>query len=327
MGVAAAVAAALAVGAAVGGGATGEVTPPPSVLASRRGLTWLAAEQLPDGSWGTPSGEQVRFKPGCTGLAVLAFAACRYKPGDAVPHGKPLAKAVDYLLGSADVAGCLKGEEPANMYNHGFAMLALAQVAKKGYKERDIRLALARAVNLTRHAQHDDGGWRYTPVPEGLSDVTNTATQVAALAAAAEAGVRVPADVMRRALDYTRKLQQPDGGFAYMAVAGKSGFPRSAAALFAVLRARADEPAVVKKGIGYLKGVPDEQRRAWLFYAQYYATRAMALAGKKPFQAWMPDARGAILKAQRPDGSWGDKEPRVYSTALAILALTAPAPR
>ena len=304
MGVAAAVAAALAVGAAVGGGATGEVRPPPSVLASRRGLTWLAAEQLPDGSWGTPSGQQVRFKPGCTGLAVLAFAACNYKPGDAVPHGKPLAKAVDYLLGSADAAGCLKGEEPANMYNHGFAMLALAQVAKKGYKERDVRLALARAVNLTRHAQHDDGGWRYTPMPRGLSDVTNTATQVAALAAAAEAGVRVPADVMR-----------------------KSGFPRSAAALFAVLRARADEPAVVKKGIGYLKGVPDEQRRAWLFYAQYYATRAMALAGKKPFQAWMPDARGAILKAQRRDGSWGDKEPRVYSTALAILALTAPAPR
>ena len=308
--------------------------PAPAVAkASDRGLGWLARQQNPDGSWSTGGAGKTRFKPGCTGLVVLAYASRGHTPG----HGrfaKPLARAVDYLLASAERGLGIFVEEAgpgnrtfANMYNHGFATLALARVADAGYKRDRIRRALAKAVRTTIHAQHPDGGWRYTPLPEGASDVTNTATQVAALLAAAKAGAMVPKAPLARALAYIRSLQALDGGFAYMARTRTSAFPRSAAALFALLRAADDDRMAIKRAIRYLNALPDEKRGSFYFYGQYYATRAMSLVGSKSFKAWYPAVRDAVLQRQQADGSWKQPTGSAYATAMAVLVLNASAPK
>src|SRR6476661_357448 len=67
-----------------------------------RGLTFLAAQQQPDGSFPTLPGAQ----PAVTSLCVLSFMAHGHNPGTG-PYGERLERAIQYIIGCQKPSGII----------------------------------------------------------------------------------------------------------------------------------------------------------------------------------------------------------------------------
>jgi hypothetical protein len=150
------------------------------------GLTWLAGQQLEDGSFGSTShyGKHVAI----TGLAGLAFMADGHVPGRG-EYGLVVHRCVDFILSSRSESGLLAFDTSHGpMYGHGFATLFLAEVYGMS-PQPELREALRKAIRLIVTTQNDEGGWRYQPV-RADADLSVTVCQVMALRAARNAGRR-----------------------------------------------------------------------------------------------------------------------------------------
>ena len=206
-----------------------------SAAAVERGLAFLAARQHDDGSYGA---DVYQGHVAVTAFVSRAMMASGSKPGEG-PYGERLSKSLAYLLGRVQESGLISSKdanEPAPMYGHAFALMFLAECQKAAPKD-EIKEKIERAVKLIVKSQNKEGGWRYLPKP-GDADLSVTVTQLMALAAARDAGVDVPKEVIDRAIDYVKKSQNSDGGFRYLLQGGTSGFARSAAAVTALVPRR-----------------------------------------------------------------------------------------
>ncbi len=193
-------------------------------------LTWVAAQQQPDGSF---SG----LGAGSTADAVLAICAVGGDPnGFLVAGNSPItyiAAHLDDLTASAGstaktvLAVVCAGKNPRNLA--GVDLLARLEAARDagGHYGSDLTghafalLALAAtgqpvpeaAVAWLRNAQTPEGGWGWDGSPtSGNADTNSTALAVQALVAAG-----LPADdpAIVRALEYLHTQQNEDGGFPY----------------------------------------------------------------------------------------------------------------
>ena len=224
-----------------------------SAAAVEHGLAFLAARQHDDGSYGA---DVYQGHVAVTAFVSRAMMATGSKPGEG-PYGERLSKSLAYLLGRVQTGGLIRSvdpNEPAPMYGHAFALMFLAECQKAAPKD-EIKEKIELAVNLIVKSQNKEGGWRYLPKP-GDADLSVTVTQLLALAAARDAGVDVPKEVINRAIDYVKKSQNDDGGFRYMLQEGTSGFARSAAAVTALYRAGAADCEEVRKGADYVAKFP-----------------------------------------------------------------------
>ncbi|MGA2067700.1 MAG: prenyltransferase/squalene oxidase repeat-containing protein [Thermoguttaceae bacterium] len=305
-----------------------EMITPAAEQAIRKGLAWLAQRQNDDGSFGTGPH---RGSVGICGLCGMAFMSGGSTPGRG-PYGRPVTRAVDYILANAQQSGFIL--EPATadhgpMYNHGFATLFLAECY--GMSPRtDLREKLAKAVKLIVNSQNQEGGWRYSAERAPAADISVTSCEVMALRAARNAGLSVPKETFDRAREYIQRSQNADGGFVYiLREGGESAFPRSAAALVALAGAGIYEDPQVTKGLDYLMSfLPAEnlvRRETYFEYGHYYAAQAMWLAGGQRWAKWYPAVRDELVARQRPDGSWmaSDYGPE-YATAMLLMVLQMP---
>ena len=209
-----------------------------------RALAWIADHQQPGGMWGSKDGTCVA-DTALSVLALMAGGST-VGPGVPAegggagpettrgPYAKQVQAGIKYLAGRAwaqepdKARGYIRGDSNSKMHGHGFATLALAEACgslgptdirrisafvKSGGDPTQLRLAdqvrwaLELAVGCTERAQDQDtGGWSYTPL-EGGHEGSMTVTQIIALRAASESGVRVNAATMRGAYDYVRKSQ------------------------------------------------------------------------------------------------------------------------
>jgi hypothetical protein len=291
------------------------------------GLVYLATNQADDGSWGT--GDH-RGSLALTALAGEAFLAAGHQPGRG-PEGARLTKAVEYVLQN-ETDGLLAREgQPAPMYEHAFTVRFLAEaygkVTDKALKDR-MKATLTRAVHLIVTSQTREGGWRYQPAPID-ADVSATACQLHALAAAKQAGFDVPAETIDRGVKYVcacQDLKGGDGGFHYTTRFGPTAFARSAAAVSA-LRAVgfAGDKEVLEKGTAFVRGFkPPGGPDVHFYYGHYYAARAMRAAGGKAWEVWYRAIRDELLGRQK-DGHWTD--PTIsphFATAVALVILQSP---
>ena len=186
--------------------------------AIERGLAYLTRAQERNGSW--PGGSRSRGYPcAMTALSGLALMAGGSTPSEG-PYAVNVRRAVDYVLNCANRNGLIAklGEEGARpMYGHGFGMLFLAQAygtEQDPNQQRRIRRVLRHAVRLTVRSQSRDGGWLYTPDANG-DEGSVTITQIQALRAARNAGIKVPKSTIKRACDYIAKCANADGGISY----------------------------------------------------------------------------------------------------------------
>lgn len=292
-----------------------------------RGIGWLLDAQRPDGSWGSGG---FRGSAAVTAQVILACVADGSTPASG-PHAAAVSRGVDYLVACAGADGLIAGNEQAAhgpMYGHAFAMMALAAVY--GETDGDPRIAeiLGAARDLVERIQNDEGGWRYQPVRRD-ADLSVTAAVLVALRSLHDVGFEVSAGCVDRAADYLLALANPDGGFRYLAAAGPSGSPRTAAAVFAlVVAGRGDDPAI-GRGIGWLDAEPLALESADGYALYGFANEAAArfrLRGKVAgFAAWHASVAARLLAAQRADGAWADPSCPEYGTAAAVAVLRMPA--
>jgi len=309
-------------------------TLPPGVRKSTRraiskGLEFLAREQNPDGSWRTGGGWG-SYPVAMSSLAGLALLASGSTPVRG-PHAKNVRRATNYVLSQQQPNGLLAApaEEARSMYGHGFGTLFLSQVygmEEDRTRQQRIKAALTRAVQLIARSQSRDGGWLYTPDARG-DEGSVTITQVQALRGCRNAGVHVPAAVIKRAIRYIERSQNPDGGISY-SVRSRGSRPAISAAACAVLynAGKYDSP-MAKKCFRYAWRYcqPTTSTGGHYYYTQLYMSQASWQMGDKYWNKYFKDIQGRLLQLQQGNGSWqGDHVGLVYGTSIALLIFQIP---
>jgi hypothetical protein len=292
----------------------------------RRGLEYLKTRQNEDGSFGV--GGYSRNVAVCS-LAGMAFMGHGSTPGRG-PYGRAVNRCVANILRNVRDSGFITDPTAAShgpMYGHGFATLFLAEVYGM-YPDSIVREKLADAVDLIVSTQNEEGGWRYEP-KRADADLSVTICQVMALRAARNAGIFVPAETIDRCIDYVKRSQNPDGGFAYMlSQPGESRFPRSAAGIVALYSAGIYEGDEIDKGLDYImQSLPRgnaASRESHFFYGHYYAVQAMWQEDGSRWHKWYPAIHDTLLARQKKDGSWFDAIGPEYATAMACIILQMP---
>lgn len=290
-----------------------------------KGLRYLASQQNDDGSFGKK--KRTGGNVGVVSLAGLAFIEVSNKPGKR-EFADEIEGVADYVLANARQDGLIRSPDAAShgvMYEHAYATRFLAEGYGQKRNERLLK-PLANAVMLIVASQNHEGGWRYLPTSMD-ADISVTSCQIIALVAAKRVGIAVPQKTLDRAVEYVRRCQNADGGFAYMSSQrGESGLPRSAAAMTALFTSGVKDETLLKKGVDYVMSqLPsaqnEERRESYFFYSRYYAIETASRAGPSKWGQWYKEARDELLSRQKPDGSWHHALGSVYATALACLTL------
>jgi len=328
----AAVVAAWAVAARAGVAPRPEMVTPETEQAIEQGLAYLARTQARNGSWRSRTGYGV-YPCAMTSLAGLALLAGGSTPGEG-PYADNVRRAVHFVLSCAHRNGLIAAmeEEQRSMYGHGFGMLFLAQVygAEQDVElQKDIYRVLARGVMLTVRSQSADGGWLYTPDANG-DEGSVTVTQIQALRACRNVGIKVPRSTIERAVTYIARCANDDGGISYsLRNLGRSRPPITAAAIAVLYNAGEYDNPIAYRALDYIKknlqGGGSRVFGGHRCYAMLYTAEAMYLSSEQNWRWFFSNHRDDFVKQQNKDGSWpGDNVGEVYGTATTLLILQLP---
>lgn len=292
-----------------------------SEAAVAAGLLWLAKQQAKDGSWSPDaSGGQKNDVAGTAFGLLPLLGAGHTHTDDKDPFANNVQRGLDYLIGRQGRDGNLGG----GMYAHALASGALFQAyALSG----DPKLAApaGKALDYIVQAQHEAGGWRYTPGTPG--DLSVSAWQVAALHDARAAGLDVPQKTLDAAVKFVQSCRTPDGGSSYMPGAGTAAPTMTAAGLASGARlGEGAGEASFREGVRVLtKTAPGATQNT---YHDQWATQALWRHGGDEWEAWNAKMRDLIVSRQEADGGWPAKgEPygpaggRLMISSLALLTL------
>jgi hypothetical protein len=308
--------------------------------AVERGLSWLARQQQPDGSF--PSLDM--GQPGVTGLVILAFMSHGHVPGSG-PYGDALTRAADYVAGCQKQNGLLAlaaFDEPiitrqvehimgvTTVYNHGIGSLVLSEIYGTGGAGESARYrqAIVRAIQTTltmqnwpKDAAKDRGGWRYIDDYDSHdSDLSITGWHLMFLRSARNAGFDVPEERITEAIAYVRRCYDPQyGTFEYVAQDARDDRSRamSGAGILALAHA------------GFHGAAETEQAGEWILangftnyndiwrlqgnsasshdryhYSLFNCCQGMYQLGGRQWKEFFPPTVETLLANQQSDGSW-----------------------
>ncbi|MBI3410461.1 MAG: terpene cyclase/mutase family protein [Planctomycetes bacterium] len=287
-----------------------------------RALEWLASKQNSDGSY--TDGGYVH-NTAVTSYAVLAFMSQGHLPNQGL-YGPEVAKAMRFLMASQQKNGYLVGTRGGNMYCHGMAALALAELYGQTQDE-ELRGVVKKAVELIVGCQNPQGGWRYEPAPTG-ADISVTIMQVMALRAAKNAGLHVPDTTMKKAIAYIKSCyNERVGGFSYQPGGGGPGFARTAAGMCVLFLTGEYNAKEIPRAVEYLKTQFETHQH--FYYGHYYGAHAMHQVGGKDWDDWYARIVKFFVPQQNSDGSWSRttryEVGPVYQTSIAVICLSVPA--
>jgi hypothetical protein len=327
-------------------------------LAVDRGLSWLAANQNPDGSWTGNIGFKLntdytitakdRGHVGVTALAGMAFLAGGYLPGRG-QYGDEVSLALDFVLSCVQEDGYITAGG-TRMYSHAFATLFLAEIYGTTHRS-DVMTKLQLAVDFIVNSQNAIGGWRYEPYAVE-ADMSIVVCQVLALRAARNIGIRVPRSVIDKAARYvvnsavseeslaqsyqgTISFKNEIGSFHYQMQDGsRSSFPLTAAGVTALHGAGIYSDEAIDDGINYLRRNLNSFNRLYgntkghyfFWYGHYYGVQAMYTAGADAWVQYFTIVRDEILSMQLDSGAWPNTTGPgpAFGTAMAVLVLEIP---
>lgn len=325
--------------------------------AIKKGLDYLASSQnARTGSWEGTNGQYPVAMTGLAGMALLG-------EGSTVQQGKyakNLRKARDWLITQAQPNGLITNPRDREagaryMYGHGFALLFLASSygeERDNDKRRKLEDVLTRAAQFSRDAQTTRGGWGYVTARDGnqFDEGSVTVTQLQALRAARNSGIKVPQDAIKDAVKYLEKSTNGEGGIVYSLAQGGGGPGRpalTAAAMCCGFSAGEYDSPLVKRWLGFCqKNIPvlgGGGRMGHDEYTHYYYSQTIYALGENGYAKLFPTARPAerltwkkyreatfdgLIKSQASNGSWSGHNwtarfGEVYVTAafLTILQL------
>jgi hypothetical protein len=296
-----------------------------------RGLQYLATTQSENGDWVKSGGQQ---GPGVTGLGLMVFLASGEDPNFGL-YSTHVRKAARNIISGQSASTGFFG---SSMYDHGFAMLGLAEAygtiddrslwpEGKGKEQRSIGAALELGVRaaITSQKKNSTGAWRYSP------DSTDADTSVAGavmvgLLAARNAGIEVPDESIDKAVSYFTKMTAASGQVAYSG--GLGGFDESMARIsigtlvYAVSR-RKDLPQY-KATLGYLTQrveQPGSPGHGGVEYQRYYQAQALFQGDVEAWQKWNKLLIRQLKSTQQADGSFNGSYGPGLSTSMSLLAL------
>lgn len=316
-----------------------------------RALSFLARSQERDGSFRTHDSGQ----PAVTALCAMAFLSRGYLP-DEGRYADNLSRAIDYVLNSQAGDGTfmvhLDGRAShfeAN-YNHAIAGLMLAEMygmAGSSRQER-IRASIERALRLTRREQQrpkrfpeDRGGWRYMRTfGHTDSDLSVTAWELMFLRSTRNAEFDVPEEWITAAMNYVRRtFDRREQGFRY-GLRGEDAYCSrgmvGAGVVALALGGEHDSDMAQLAGQWILRSSFEQYNGSQhpedrYHYSAFYCSQAVFQLGGDYWFNFFPSLLDVLVANQNRDGSWAPesnsndyKYGSLYSTALAVLALTPP---
>ena len=271
-----------------------------------RGLTWLQANQNPDGSWGPA------YQSAMTGFAMLCFLGHGEMPG-AEGCGPTVQKGLNWLVENGEKNdGRLnmgKAFDQPGVYAHAIATLALCEYCGMTDDARVAELC-RKAVGYIVAGQGPDGGWMYA-YDGTQSDTSVCGWQIQALRAAHNSGLNI--DGVDAALDKAmlnlRRVQAEDGSFGYRRPQTGS-YSLTGDGVFCIYSWTAEKDKSVRDGIAYLlkqtdKSHPVDYRHETAdLYSWYYNTLACFTFGGAEWVKWNSHFQEQLIKNQKSNGSW-----------------------
>ncbi len=335
-------------------------TPPPQTEETvELGLSWLARQQLPDGSWSLQgiNGEKAALvtDTAATGLALLAFQGAGYshrehKYVDVVNGG------VRYLLANQKEDGDLfipmddESNRSVRFYSHSIALLALCE-SYGMTQDPELREPIQKAIDFLLEAQHPErGGWRYSA--QYGSDMSVTGWAMMALKSGQLANLDVPEKCftgIRRWLDKCQGSGSEPHLYRYNPYAPNTEEQRhgrtpnkTMTSVGLLLRLyldwRRDNEHMINGAKHLSENLPaigssrNPQRDT---YYWYYATQVMFHMGGDYWKAWNGRLHPLLVNTQikrgSMAGSWDPRNPvpdrwaphagRLYVTTINLLSL------
>ncbi|HBC85645.1 MAG TPA: hypothetical protein DCZ94_01695 [Lentisphaeria bacterium] len=285
--------------------------------AVKRAQKWIAETQLPDGSWNTPHG---RNNTGVIAFATMSLMVNGSVPGEG-PYGKEVGRGLQFLLNAQKESGLIvaSSDSAAPMYQHALATICLAEIYGMTENPR-IRTALINAVNLIVEVQHNEGGWRYQPHPSA-GDISASVMQVMALRAAAESGIYVPDETIKKAIGFIKACYNAkEKGFAYMKGGGAAGFARTGAGLVCLQGLGLHSDPIIPNAVKYIMDNAFGGKVEWMWYGHYYSSVGLYHYGGDPWKTYYPKVKEIILKGWEKTGHSHD----LLETSWQILILGVP---
>lgn len=296
-----------------------------------KGLKYLSAAQKPDGSFegGSYAG------PGVTGMAVMVFLASGEDPNFGIYSGNIKRGLRNIIQGQDASTGILGGVGGhTSMYNHGFAMLALAEAygavdertlwqGGDPAQQRGVGEALELAVRaaVTSQKKNRFGGWRYGPDARD-ADTSVSGAMMVGLLAARNAGIEVPDEAIDRGVAYFKSMTSPSGQVAY---AGVGGFDDSVARksigclVYAIARRKdMNEYKATANSLTEQLQTPPGSYKA---YALYYQAQALFQADIESWEKWNKQLIRDLKASQSEDGSFPGQFGSAVETSLSLLAM------
>jgi hypothetical protein len=313
-----------------------------------KGLEWLAKNQSKDGHWEAFTGQYPVTMTAMAGMALLM-------EGSNLHEGKykdNIRRACEWLMARSSPNGMIgnpniPGESGRYTYGHGYAMMFLACIygeEEEGPRRTKLEDILTRAAKFSRDMQTSRGGWGYVSAKEGgdFDEGSTTVSQVQGLRAVRNAGIPVPPEVIKDAINYLKKATSPQGGVIYSLAqggGGGGGSPALTSAGIACGFSTGDYNSdLVKKWFTFctpiLKQTIGMQRMGHDEYTYYYLSQAVYMLGEDGWAKLFPGTKEAdqikwsdyrqrtfdsLISTQQADGSWpGQHAGPVFSTSIFL---------
>lgn len=319
------------------GGGTGA-----SEAAVTAGLRWIVRMQNNDGSW---SLDNPRFKdPGIKndvggtafGLLPLLGAGKTHKlpKSDAQEmkskesadqekaYQQAVFKGLMYLIRVQDKKD---GKYSSNMYAHGIATIAMCE-AYGLTQDPNLKRSAQMAINYIQYAQHDAGGWRYSPKEAG--DTSVVGWQVMALKSAQMSGLDVNEITMKKATRFLDSVcDQRTEGYGYTGPAPTHTLTAVGLLCRQYIQSWGPKNPRMQKAVEIIRKAPPNVGD---MYYSYYATQVMHHYGGQEWDDWNKRMRDALVASQDKsksdmNGSWGagsgHVSGRLMQTSLCLLTL------
>jgi hypothetical protein len=355
-------------------------TPPPPatpqqvVAALERGVAFLLKDQNKDGSWGSPHqtkdlnifapvpGAHHAFRAAVSAMCVEALIVSG-TTGTNVSAAAALGRGEAWLIENLPKVRRADGIAIYNVWTHAYGLQALAAMhGRKGVTpERQARLRelMVQQLDLLRRYESVDGGWGYYDFRVGAqrpaTDSTSfvTATALLAFERARAAGVEIPADLRKRAVDSINRQRKPDHSYFYgeylkwrpmLPINRPGGSLGRSQACNLALRLWGDktitdevltgwlEKLITRNGwldMGRKRPIPHE---SWFqvagyfyYYGHYYGVLCAEELGGERGDQFKARLAGLLVALQEKDGSWWDyplyNYHQQYGTAYAVMSL------
>jgi len=263
-------------------------------------------------------------------LLLFLGAGKTHKASKDNVYDKTVDKALNALLGLQDKR---TGAFSRDMYAHGLATIAITEAFGLS-QDYSLKKPAQLAINFILKAQHEGGGWRYSPGQAG--DTSVSGWQIMALKSGLLAGLDVPPLALRKAQTFLDSVVAPS--------TEGSGYtdPNPTPTMTAVaLLCRQYLSGWGRQNLRLIKAVdnhikpnsPRPERKDVYYY--YYATQVMHNLGGDDWKAWNAKMRDILITSQDDDpnqptkwGSWspagdqwGRNGGRLMVTSLNLLTL------